>query len=149
MIINNAPLTYLYPDTIKTYLSRKHLFFGRQSGCYSNTTSTVVRTLTVLSSTTGKINRISNHFWHRLRHEYVVNLRETQWASKLNLLVRFNKTREIFASVTRVLSILLTTASTGAILKSVYQRFHIRFRPSAMGRDKLSAAISQLMSKCL
>ena len=107
-------MTYVYPNTIKTYLTRKHLLFGRQSGCYSNTTSTVVRTLTVLSSTTGKINRISNHFWHRLRHEYVVNLRKTQWASKLNLLVRFNKTREIFPSVTRVLSILLTTAGTSA-----------------------------------
>ena len=58
---------------------------GRQLLCYSNTTSTVVRNLTVLSSTTDKINRISNHFWHRWRHEYVVNLRETQQASKLNI----------------------------------------------------------------
>ena len=43
--------------------------------------------------------------------------------ANINLLVRFNKTREIFASVTRVLTILLTTTSTSAsvewILKSV------------------------------
>ena len=85
LIINNAPLTYVYPNTIKTYLTPNHLLFGRQLLCYSNTTSTVVRNLTVLSSTTDKINRISNHFWHRWRHEYVVNLRETQQASKLNI----------------------------------------------------------------
>ena len=84
LIINNAPLAYVYPNTIKTYLTPNHLLFGRQLLCYSNTTSTVVRNLTVLSSTTDKINRISNHFWHRWRHEYVVNLRETQRASKLN-----------------------------------------------------------------
>ena len=81
LIINNAPLTYVYPNTIKTYLTPNHLLFGRQLLCYSNTTSTVVRNLTVLSSTTDKINRISNHFWHRWRHEYVVNLCETQRTS--------------------------------------------------------------------
>ena len=85
LIINNAPLTYVYSNTIKTYLTPNHLLFDRQLLCYSNTTSTVVRNLTVLSSTTDKINRISNHFWHRWRHEYVVNLRETQRAPKLNI----------------------------------------------------------------
>ena len=43
---------------------------------YFNTPSTVVKNLTVLSSTTNKINRIRNHFGDRWRHEYVVNLRE-------------------------------------------------------------------------
>ena len=61
LIINTAPLTYVYPNTIKTYLTPNHLLFGRQLLCYSNTTSTVVRNLTVLSSTTDKINRITNH----------------------------------------------------------------------------------------
>ena len=37
----------------------------------------------------------------------------------INLLVRFNKTREIFSSVTRVLSILLTTAATNARVERV------------------------------
>ena len=32
--------------------------------------------------------------------------------TNINLLIRFNKTGEIFPSVTRVLSILLTTAAT-------------------------------------
>ena len=41
--------------------------------------------------------------------------------AKLDLikLVRFNKTREIFPSVTRVLSILQTTAATSASVKRV------------------------------
>ena len=85
LIINNAPLTYVYPNTIETCLTPNHLLFGRQLLYSSNTTSTVVRNLTVLSSTTDKINRISNHFWDRWRHEYVVNLRETQRISKLNI----------------------------------------------------------------
>ena len=57
--------------------------FGRQLLQSSNTKSTVAANLTVLLSTTDKINRISNHFWDRLRHDYVVNLRETQRTSKL------------------------------------------------------------------
>ena len=44
-----------------------------------------VRNLTILSSTTGKINSISNHFWDRWRHKYEVNLPEAQRTSKLNI----------------------------------------------------------------
>ena len=39
--------------------------------------------------------------------------------TNINLLVRFNKTREIFPSVTRVLSIFLTTAATSASAERV------------------------------
>ena len=84
LIINNIPLTYVYPNTIKTYLTPNHLLLGRQLLCYSNTISTVNRNLT-LFSTTDKMNHIDNHVWHRWRHEYVVNLCETQRASKLNI----------------------------------------------------------------
>ena len=47
LIINISPLTYVYPNTIKTYLTLNHLLFGRQLLCYSNTTSTLIRNLTV------------------------------------------------------------------------------------------------------
>ena len=70
LIINNKLLTYVYPNTIKTCFTPNHLLFGRQLLYSSNTTSTVVRNLTVLSSTTDKINRISNHFLDRWRHEF-------------------------------------------------------------------------------
>ena len=60
LIINSKPLTHVYPKTIET---PNHLLFDRQLLYSSNTASTVVRNLTVLSSTTDKINRISNHFF--------------------------------------------------------------------------------------
>ena len=74
-------LTYVYPNTIET---PNHLLYGRQLLYSSNTTSTVARNLTVLPSTTDKINRISNHILDTWRHGYVVNWRETQRTSKLN-----------------------------------------------------------------
>ena len=39
--------------------------------------------------------------------------------ANINLLVRFNETRETFPSVTQVLSILLTTAATSASIERV------------------------------
>ena len=81
LVINNKPLTYVYPNIIETL---NHLLFGILLYS-SNTTSIAVRNQTVLSSTTNKINRISNHFLDRWRHGFVVNLRETQRTSKLNI----------------------------------------------------------------
>ena len=70
--------------------------------------------------------------------------------ANINFLVRFNKAREIFPSITRVLSILPTIAATRVnFIKSVYQRFYVRFQLPAMRRGELSAAITQLISKCL
>ena len=75
----------------------------------------------------------------------------------MNKHIRFNKTREIFPGVTRVLSILLTTAATSASVERVnskerapvHVRFPVQFRLPAMRRGEFSAAITQLMSKCL
>ena len=73
LIVNNAPLTYVCPNTIETCLTPNHLLVDRQLLYSSNTTSiTIVKNLTVLSSTTDKINHISNHFLDKWRHEYVV-----------------------------------------------------------------------------
>ena len=70
LIINNAPLKHVYPNIIEIYLKPNHLLFGRQLLYSSNTTSTVVTNLTALSSTTDKINRVSNHSFNRWRHEF-------------------------------------------------------------------------------
>ena len=60
LIDNNAPLTNVCPNTIETCLTPSHLLVDRQLLYSSNTTSiTIVKNLTVLSSTTDKINRIS------------------------------------------------------------------------------------------
>ena len=85
MSIINAPLTFVYPNPIQTCLTANHLLFGRQLLYSCNQTSTVVTNLTVLSSTTNKINRICNHLGYRWRNEYVINVRETQRTSKLNI----------------------------------------------------------------
>ena len=72
----------------------------------------------------------------------------------MNLLVRLNKTREIFPSVTRVLSIFLTTATTSASAEKMNYKERVPKVPcsipaTSMRRGELSAAIIQLMSKCL
>ena len=71
------------------------MLFVRQLLYSSKTTSTVVRNRTVLSNTTDKINRISNHFRDGWRHEYVVNLRETQRTLKLNINSKKNNANDI------------------------------------------------------
>ena len=69
-----------------TFIIIYHLLIDRQLLYSSNTISiTIVKNLTILSSTTDKINRMSNHFLDRWRYEYVVNLREIQRTSKLNI----------------------------------------------------------------
>ena len=69
-IINNALLTCVYPNTSETFSTPNHLLFGRPLLYSSKTTSTVVRNLTVLSSTTDKINLISNNFLDRWKYEF-------------------------------------------------------------------------------
>ena len=81
----NAPLICVYPNTIEKCLTPNNLLLTWQLLYSSNTTSIVVRKRTDLSSTSDKINHISNHFSDRWRHKYVVNLRETQQTSKLNI----------------------------------------------------------------
>ena len=71
LIINNVPLTYVYPNTIETCLTPSHLLFGTQLLYSSNIKST------------DKINRISCHIWDRWDMHNGVNLRETQRTSKL------------------------------------------------------------------
>ena len=65
LIISDALLTYVYPNTIQTCLTPNHWLLGKELLHSSNTKSTVVRNLTVLSSTTDKINLISNNFLDR------------------------------------------------------------------------------------
>ena len=52
--------------------------------------------------------------------------------ANINLLVRFNKAREIFPSVTRVLSILLTTAATSASVERANSKEHVPKGPCSI-----------------
>ena len=69
LIINNAPLTYVYPNTIETYLTTNHLLIGIQLYS-SNTTSVYKKTASVIIFVIdGDLNN-------------VVNLRETERTTK-------------------------------------------------------------------
>ena len=59
--------------------------------------------------------------------------------TNINLLVRFNKTREIFPSVTRVLSIFLTTAATSVNVEKV----NSKMRVPKVSRSILAASYAQ------
>ena len=52
--------------------------------------------------------------------------------TNINLLVRFNKTREKFPSVTRVLSIFLTTLGTSASVERVSSKGHVAKVPRSI-----------------
>ena len=54
LVINNALLTCVYSNTIKTCLTLNHLLFDRQLLYSSNTTSVGVRNIAILSSNAGK-----------------------------------------------------------------------------------------------
>ena len=54
------------------------------------------------------------------REEEAVNI------TNINLLVRFNKTREIFPNLTRVLSKFLTTAATSASVERLNSKHRVR-----------------------
>ena len=51
--------------------------------------------------------------------------------TKINLLIRFNKKREIFPSVTRVLKILPTTAATSASVERANSKKHVPKVPAS------------------
>ena len=52
--------------------------------------------------------------------------------TNINLLVRFNKTREIFPSVTQVLSIFLTAAATSASVERVNSKERVLKAPCSI-----------------
>ena len=55
----------------------------------------------------------------------IERVKESLNITNINLLIRFNKKWEIFASVTRVLIILLTTAGTSVSVERVNSKEHI------------------------
>ena len=63
---------------------------------------------------------------------YVRIGREEEFLNIEHLLVRFNKAREIFPSVTRVLSIFITTAATSATVERVNSRERVPKGPCSI-----------------
>ena len=77
MILNNRPLTYVYPDEIENALTPNHLLFGRLLTSTSDQNTPIQYRAQNITTQSKKISRIINHFWDRWHKEYVVNLRET------------------------------------------------------------------------
>ena len=75
-IINNLPLTYIYPANIESCVTPNHLLFGRrlESTSHSSVSFTPSHHPTISSK---QIQTILSHFWDRWRHEYLNQLRES------------------------------------------------------------------------
>ena len=77
MILNNRPLTYVYPDEIEDALTPNHVLFGRTLTSTSNRNTPIQFITQNITAQSKKVNRIVNHFWDRWHMEYIVNLSET------------------------------------------------------------------------
>ena len=77
MMLNNCPLTYVYPNEIENALTPNHLLFGRTLFSTSDLNTPIQFTPQNITAQSKKVNRIINHFWDRWHKEYIVNLRET------------------------------------------------------------------------
>ena len=77
MILNNRPLTYVYPDEIKNALTPNHLLFGRTLTSTSDRNTPIQFSTQNITAQSKKINRIINHFQDRWHKKYILNLKET------------------------------------------------------------------------
>ena len=77
MILNNRPLTYVYPDEIQNALTPNHFLFGKTLTSTSDRNTPTQFSTQNINAQSKKVNRIINHFWDRWHKEYFVNLRET------------------------------------------------------------------------
>ena len=77
MMLNNRPLTYVYPNELENALTPNHSLFGRTLFSTSDLNTPIQFTPQNITAQSKKVNRIINHFWDRWHMEYIVNLRET------------------------------------------------------------------------
>jgi len=72
-IINNRPITYVYPKDLEPCVTPNHLLYGRKLSFTALKAAT--QTLTT-GPERDQVVKVIQHFWERWRREYVVNLRE-------------------------------------------------------------------------
>lgn len=73
-IINNRPITYVYPNDLETCVSPNHLLYGRKISFTASKLS--VPPTQSNRSDCQQVSNVIQHFWERWKKEYVVNLRE-------------------------------------------------------------------------
>ena len=75
-ILNNRPLTYVYPNSLEDCITPNHLLFGRKLSLTSPSSSLITDTYEN-PDYPSVVNKAINHFYSRWKKEYLVNLRET------------------------------------------------------------------------
>ena len=77
-IMNNRPITYLYPNDLDQCLTPNHLIFGRRLERKSEVRNTEITRKYDYELYHKKLSTILDHFWNRWRIEYLADLREQQ-----------------------------------------------------------------------
>ena len=76
-ILNNRPLTYIYPTDLTSCLTSNHLLYGRVIQSSSIQSSPLSHNPSELITYSNQVTTVINRFWDKWRHEYLANLRET------------------------------------------------------------------------
>ena len=77
-ILNNCPVTYIYPTDLTSCLTPNHLLYGRVIPSSSSIQSSpLTHDPSELTAYSNQVTTAINRFWDKWRYEYLVNLRET------------------------------------------------------------------------
>ena len=76
-ILNNRPLTYIYPTDLTSCLTPNHLLYGRVIQSSSIQSSPLTHDPSELTTYSNQVTTVINRFWNKWRYEYLANLRET------------------------------------------------------------------------
>ena len=77
VILNNRPLTYIYPTDLTSCLMPNHLLYGRVIKSSSIQSLPLTHDPSELTAYSNQSTTVINRFWDKWRYEYLVNLRET------------------------------------------------------------------------
>ena len=77
-IVNNQPLTYVYPTELETCITSNLLLFGRTLSFSNPEPAPLITESSSIKLYSSKISNIINYFWDRWRKEYIISLRKYQ-----------------------------------------------------------------------
>ena len=73
-ILNNRPLTYIYPTDLTSCLTPNHLLYGRVIQSSSIQSSPLTHDPSELTTYSNQVTTVINRFWNKWRYEYLANL---------------------------------------------------------------------------
>ena len=76
-ILNNRPLTFIYPTDLTSCLTPNHLLYGRVIQSSFIKSSSLTHDPSELTAYCNQVTTVINRFGDKWRYEYLVNLRET------------------------------------------------------------------------